>query len=111
MGGGGKTDYEHQIGETLRMVPHSRTLRKARDQVKSMVINGLSSFQIRNYLHRWTMWWANTSTTWHYQELLRCFIDASWDEQATAYAAALSSRCQQLKILHMGSVDGLAVGA
>jgi len=38
--GGGKADYEHQIGETIRMVPHPRTLRKARDQVKTMVING-----------------------------------------------------------------------
>lgn len=50
------------------------------------------------------MWWTNTSTTWHYQELLQRFIEASSDEQASVYALALLRR-QQLKILHRGSVE------
>lgn len=91
------------------MVPHPRTLRKARENVKSMVISGLSALKIRNYLHRWLVWWATTSTTWQYQELIQRFIDVCWDESATAYAAALASL--QLNTLHTCSVDGLAVTA
>ncbi|MFU7598282.1 hypothetical protein ACM9VS_05555 [Legionella pneumophila] len=108
--GGGKSGSEHQACEPVRMVPHPRTLRKAREQVKYMVIDGSSAYRIRNYLHRWTMWWTNTSTTWQYQELLQHFINASWHEQATAYATALSCH-QQLRLLHTGSADELAVAA
>ena len=46
----GKTGSEHQTCEPIRMVPHPRTLRKAREQVKSMVIDGFSSRRIKNYL-------------------------------------------------------------
>lgn len=90
-------------------MPHPRTLRKAREQVKLMVIDGTSSRRIRNYLHRWVMWWTNTSTTWQYQEILQHFINASWHEQAAAYAIALSFR--QLNTLHTNSVAVLGVAA
>lgn len=56
------------------MVPHSRTLRKAREQVKSMVNSGVSLRRIRNYLHRFVLWWQKTSTEWSYQTLLRDFV-------------------------------------
>lgn len=108
--GGGKADSEHQACEPMHMVPHPRTLRKAREQVKYMVIDGFSAYRIRNYLHRWTMWWTNTSNTWEYQELLQHFINASWDGQATAYATALSC-LQQLKLLHTDSAAELGLAA
>lgn len=107
--GGGKTNFEHQTCEPIRIVPHPRTLRKARENVKSMVISGLSSLKIRNYLHRWLVWWTTTSTTWQYQELLQQFINVCWDEQATAYASALGSL--QLNTLRTSSVDELGVTA
>ena len=36
-----------------RIVPHPMTLRKAREQVKQMVIDGLSARRIRSYPHRY----------------------------------------------------------
>src|SRR5207247_10702838 len=86
--GGGKTTFDHKKHEPMRIVPHPRTMRKAREQVKYMVIDGTSSCRIRNYLRRWVMWWTMTSNTWEYQELLQRFIDVCWHEQT----AALCSR-------------------
>ena len=80
----------HQSHVTLRMIPHARTLRKAREQVKCMVIDGASPRRIRNYLHRWTRWWANASDTWHYLEILQQFIDVCWDKTAATFATALT---------------------
>ena len=74
----------------LSIVPHPRTLRKAREQVKYMVIAEASSQQIRRYLDRWVRWWVMTSTTWQYQALLQQFIEVCWDKKTAAYAAALS---------------------
>lgn len=96
--GGGKTVFEHQQHEQIRIVPHARTLRKAREQVKQMVITGTSSRRIRHYLHRWVTWWAMTSNTWQYQELLRWFIDVCWHLPATHYATGL--RQLHFKRLH-----------
>ena len=73
----------------MLIVPHPRTLRKTREQVKLMVIDGISSHRIRNYLHRWVAWWAMTSNTWQYQELLQWFLNVCWQGQVAAYAAAL----------------------
>ena len=72
-----------------RIVPHPRTLRKAREQVKQMVIDGLSARRIRRYLHRWAMWWVRASKSWQYQELLAWFLQACWDLNPVAYAAGL----------------------
>jgi len=87
--GGGKTISEHQKSELIRLVPHPRTLRKAREQVKYMVIDGLSARRTRNYLHRWIAWWVGTSKTWVYQELLQCFMDVCWHKQTADYAVGL----------------------
>lgn len=73
----------------LRMIPYARTLRKAREQIKCMVIDGASPRRIRNYLHLWTRWWANASDTWVYHEILQWFVDACWDISPAAYAAGL----------------------
>jgi hypothetical protein len=81
---------EHQKHELTQIVPHSRTLRKAREQVKHMVIDEVSPRRIRNYLHRWITWWVTTSETWQYQELLQWFMDVCWQKRVTPYAAALS---------------------
>lgn len=73
----------------LRIVPHPRTLRKAREQIKYMVLDGASLQQIRNYLNRWVTWWVNTSETWQYSELLEQFISLCWDASLAAHAANL----------------------
>lgn len=78
-----------QKNELMRIVPHPRTLRKAREQVRLMVFDGLSAQRIRNYLHRWVAWWVMTSETWQYQELLRWFIDVCWHVPTAHYAAGL----------------------
>jgi hypothetical protein len=88
--GGGKTVLHHQSHVTLRMVPHARTLRKAREQIKWMVIDGASPRRIKNYLHLWARWWANTSDTWHYLEILQQFIDVCWDQTVTTFATVLA---------------------
>ena len=62
-----------------RIVPHPRTLRKAREQVKQMVIDGVSPHRIRSYLHRWAMWWVRTTQSWQYQELIEWFLNVCWD--------------------------------
>ena len=87
--GGVKTAFEHQQHELIRIVPHPRTLRKARENVKWMVITGTSSRRIRHYLNRWVTWWATTSTTWEYQGLLQQFIHVCWDKRVANYACAL----------------------
>lgn len=51
-GGGADISTNNQIPASDRMVPHPRTIRKAREQVKQMVIDGMSSQRIRSYLHR-----------------------------------------------------------
>lgn len=47
---------QEPLPEPPRIVPHSRTLRKAREQVKYMVFDGVSPRRIRNYLHQWVTW-------------------------------------------------------
>lgn len=93
--GGGKTTIEHQVSELMRIEPHPRTLRKAREQIKSMVIDGISFRRIRNYLHLWTTWWVRTAG-WQYQKLLCWFIDACWDINIVARAMTLMSHINQL---------------
>ena len=81
----------NQKHELKLMVPHARTLRKAREQVKCMVIDGISSRRIRNYLHRWVIWWrATTSESWHYLEILKWFVETCWDKTAATYATVLA---------------------
>ncbi|AMQ26617.1 hypothetical protein ACJEHO_08595 [Legionella pneumophila] len=43
------------------IVPRARTLRKAREQVKQMVTDGVSLRRIKSYLSRWCAWWVRTA--------------------------------------------------
>jgi hypothetical protein len=54
------------------------------------------------------VWWAMTSTTWQYQELLQWFIDVCWNQNVAAYATALQQF--YIKELHtrMFSLVGVA---
>ena len=71
------------------IVPHTRTLRNAREQVKQMVNHGVSLPRIKSYLHRWCRWWVKTAQNWHYQELMAWFIQACWDSTAKHIAATI----------------------
>ncbi len=88
-GGGVEVTTDHSQNALLRIRPHPRTLRKAREQVKQMVHNGFSAQYIRSYLRQWTVWWVSTSKTWNYNELLIWFMDACWDINIAAPAASL----------------------
>lgn len=68
--------------------PHPRTLRKARMQVNIMVLDGLSANRIKNYLHRWVLWWLHTTGIWNFDELLNWFIRYCWDNNPAISVAA-----------------------
>ena len=72
-----------------RIVPHPRTLRKAREHVLAMVNSGVSPFRIRSYLHRWATWWVRTAQNWQYHELLAWFLNMCWDLKPAVYAVGL----------------------
>ena len=74
------------------MQPHPRTLRKARLQVQLMVTDGFSARQIRNYLHRFVLWWTKTIKIWNYAELLMQFCSACYDIQPIAIAMQLVTK-------------------
>jgi len=57
--------------------------------MKCMVDDGLSTRQIRNYLHRFVMWWVNASDTWTAPELLKWFLECCWDMKLAAMAKSL----------------------
>jgi len=86
---GGETRTEHLKNEPMRIVPHARTLRNARVQVKAMVTAGFSVHQIRTYLQQWACWWTKTSETWQYDQILRWFIELCWEILPAAYATGL----------------------
>ena len=73
--------------EKEHILPHARTLRKAREQIKCMVTDGISAHCIRNYLHRWALWWCRTSEIWQYDELLKWFIESCWENNPATEAA------------------------
>ena len=79
----------HQSHAPIRIVPHPRTLRKARTQVQLMVATGFSTRRIRSYLHRFVLWWVNTTRIWNYDELIKWFVDASFDINPAAFAVGL----------------------
>ena len=97
----------------MQIVPHPRTLRKARENVKQMVADGISFRKIRRYLHRYVLWWANTTKIWNYEEIIRWFCAACFDVTPAAYAARLLLK--QLKESHSPIAydlqDGLAADA
>jgi RNA-directed DNA polymerase len=89
---GGNTTSNHQSHVPVRIVPHSRTLRKARTQVQLMVITGFFTRRIRRYLHHFLLWWTKTSGTWTYHELIEWFIRSCRDIDPAAFAAGLLQR-------------------
>ena len=72
-----------------RIVAHARTLRKAREQVKLMVITGFSARQIKRYLHQWIRWWVRTSESWRYQDVILWFLQVCRDTTVANYATDL----------------------
>jgi len=84
--------FEHQMHERVRIVPHPRTIRKAREQVKAMVEDGISARKISRYLHRFVIWWVRTSIVWTHDELLHVFIQSCWDSSLAGYAYRLLRR-------------------
>jgi hypothetical protein len=98
--GGGKMTFPHQQ-VALRRVPHARTLRKAREQVKSMVTDGASPRHIRKYLARWIQWWNETVDDWSKSQLIAWFCRACFDITPAAYAAGLLLR--QIREPHIAS--------
>lgn len=89
---------EHQTRELVRIVPHPRTLRKARENVKQMVNTGVSLRIIRRYLHNFVIWWVNATKIWRYEEILSSFIETCWEINPAAIAAGLLQK--RVTILH-----------
>lgn len=54
-----------------------------------MVTIGLSTKQIRRYLHQFLLWWVKTIESWTYQELVIWFVEACRDSCPVAHAMAL----------------------
>ena len=80
------TDGEKNPAQ-FSIVPHARTLRNAREQVRLMVIDGFSTPQIRRYLNAWLSWWVRTtSQSWNYQTVLSQFIQTCRDGRITEIA-------------------------
>lgn len=67
---------------TFCVIPHARTLRKAREQVKMMVADDVSLPKIKKYLSRWVYWWVRTSSCWNYCELVNRYIHSCWNPTA-----------------------------
>lgn len=77
-----------------RIVPHARTLRNAREQVKQLVASGVSPRRAMRYLHQWCTWWMLTAECWTKQELLTWFLTTCWDASAKKVAMMLSHNYQ-----------------
>jgi hypothetical protein len=92
----------------VRIVPHARTLRKAREQVKIMVATGFSTRRIRSYLKKWALWWAITSETWNDEYLLQQFFKSCWDFRLGEFAADLLANTTSSRT---SAVGDLAVAA
>lgn len=80
---------DHLCAETIRIKPHPRTIRNAREQVKALVASGFSIQKTKTYLKRWCTWWVKTSGTWSTDALLSEFIDTCWQLPLAAIAEGL----------------------
>jgi 23S rRNA C2498 (ribose-2'-O)-methylase RlmM len=103
---GGETVSEHQQHEQIRMIPHARTLRKARENIRWMVADQVSPAKIKRYFSRWLQWWVRTTITWDCQKLLRWFMEACWSATLNTYALALL-----LRYFKQSNMTGDAVAA
>src|SRR3990167_8777316 len=77
---------QNQTLGASHIVPHPRTLHKAREQVKWMVADGVSRPKIKRYLIRWLCWWVRTSGTWNHKELSNKYIESCWTPSAAENA-------------------------
>lgn len=95
-------------------MPHARTLRKAREQVKIMVVTGFSTLEIKKYLKHWAEWWVKSAETWDVETLLSWFIKTCWRGSIATYAKDLYQQ-NRTTLLHRtvlaNQTDGLAVAA
>lgn len=89
MGGNSSIVAGHTDSLHKNIVPHARTLRNAREQVKQMVINGISARRIRSYLSRWCSWWVKSSQSWQYKEVMEWFIQSCREAAAKDIATAI----------------------
>jgi hypothetical protein len=53
-----------------------------------MVLDGFSTRRIRNYLHRWVIWWLRTADSWKYGDLVNWFIRSCWQNNPATLVAA-----------------------
>ena len=82
--------------EQISIVPHARTLRNAREQVRLMVIDGFSTPQIKRYLNAWLIWWVRASQSWSSQIVLSQFIQMCRDSHIAGIAAELLlTKCRE----------------
>ena len=92
------TIADHSVSEQKRIVPHARTLRNAREQVKQMVASGVSLQRIKRYLLRWCTWWMQTADCWSKHELLIWFFETCWDKPSREIASELCRSISQLSL-------------
>lgn len=86
----------------------------AKVQVQQMVTIGISTNRIRRYLHKFLLWWANTTKIWNYEELIAWFCEACFDICPAAMAAGLllqRIRASHNPTDHLLHRVGLAVAA
>jgi hypothetical protein len=88
-GNNNSTKPNQEYPEQIPIVPHARTIRNAREQVRFMVIDGFSTPQIRSYLSAWSRWWVRTSQCFSHQTLLTQFIHSCYDTRIASIAAGL----------------------
>ena len=82
--------------EQISIVPHARTQRNAREQVRLMVIDGFSTPQIKRYLNAWLTWWVRASQSWSSQIVLSQFIQTCRDSHIAGIAAELLlTKCRE----------------
>jgi hypothetical protein len=99
---------KHLHAKPVCIVPHARTIRKAREQVKMMVATGFSIRQIKHYLKKWASWWSKTAETWDIEALLSWFIETCWELPLAAIAEGLrqqirtTSQHKPILMCHLG---------
>ena len=82
---------QHQQPVALRITPHARTLRKARENVRLMVAGKAHPAKIKRYFVQWARWWVKTANIWDFQSLVEQFIMACWQEAPAKIAADVLS--------------------
>jgi len=77
---------KHKQPVALRITPHARTLRKARENLRLMIADQVSPAKIKRYFVQWARWWVKTANTWVFQSLVEEFIRTCWQEPPTLIA-------------------------